>query len=78
MKRLDGRLLEKHLFEVQRKIAFLVILEDSYSTEAVAGIDQAFAVIWYLDLETRVIFSAFAAAYPAALGGHQKNSPKIK
>ena len=68
MNRLDGRLLGRHLFEVQRKIAFLVILEDSYSTEAVAGIDQAFAVIWYLDLETRVIFSAFAAAYPAALG----------
>jgi hypothetical protein len=46
MNSLEGRLLEKHFFEVQRKISFLVILEDSYSTEAVAGIDQAFAVIW--------------------------------
>jgi len=36
MNRLDGRLLGRHLFEVQRKIASLVIIEDSYSTEAVA------------------------------------------
>jgi deoxyribonuclease V len=42
MNRLEGRLLERHLFEVQTKIASRVILEDSYSTEAVAGVDQAF------------------------------------
>jgi deoxyribonuclease V len=42
MNRLEGRLLERHLFEVQREIASRVILEDSYSTEAVAGVDQAF------------------------------------
>ena len=45
MNRLEGRLPERHqshLFEVQRKIASRVILEDSYSTEAVAGVDQAF------------------------------------
>jgi hypothetical protein len=42
--RLEGRLLERPLFEVQRKIASLVIIEDSYSAEAVAGIDQAFAL----------------------------------
>jgi hypothetical protein len=34
--RLDSRLLGRHLFEVQRKIASLVILKDSDSTEAVA------------------------------------------
>ena len=42
MNRLEGRLSERHLFEVQRKIASRVILENSYSTEAVAGVDQAF------------------------------------
>ena len=31
-----------HLLEVQRKVATRVILEDSYSTEFVAGVDQAF------------------------------------
>jgi deoxyinosine 3'endonuclease (endonuclease V) len=29
-------------FEIQRKIASRVILENRYSTEAVAGVDQAF------------------------------------
>jgi deoxyribonuclease V len=43
MNRLEGRLQERHLFEVQRKIASRVILDDRYSTEAVAGVDQAFA-----------------------------------
>lgn len=45
MNRLEGRLPEhhqSHLFEVQRKIASRVTLEDRYSTEAVAGVDQAF------------------------------------
>jgi deoxyribonuclease V len=34
--------LEEHLFEVQRRIAARVILEDHYSAEAAAGVDQAF------------------------------------
>lgn len=42
MNRLEGQLLERHLLEVQRKIASHVILENSYSIEAVAGVDQAF------------------------------------
>lgn len=33
---------QRHLFEVQSKIASRVTLEDSYSTEGVAGVDQAF------------------------------------
>jgi deoxyribonuclease V len=49
MNRFEGSLPERYLcnqynlYEVQRKIASRVILEDSYSTEAVAGVDQAFA-----------------------------------
>jgi deoxyribonuclease V len=42
MNRLEGRLLERHLFGVQTKIASRVILTDIYSIEAVAGVDQAF------------------------------------
>jgi hypothetical protein len=43
---LEGRLPEhhqRHLFEIQRKIASRVILEESYSTEAVVGVDSVFA-----------------------------------
>lgn len=46
MNRFEVRLPERylcHLYEVQRKIASRVILENSCSTEAVAGVDQAFA-----------------------------------
>jgi deoxyribonuclease V len=35
-------LLQVHLLEIQRKKASRVVLEDSYSTEYVAGVDQAF------------------------------------
>jgi deoxyribonuclease V len=34
--------LEKRFFRVQKKIAARVVPEDSFSTEAVAGVDQAF------------------------------------
>ena len=53
MNRLEGRLPERHLFEIQRKIASRDFRELAYSTEAVAGVDQAFDDIRYLDLETR-------------------------
>lgn len=46
MNSFEGRLPERylcHLYQVQRKIASRVILDDNYSTEAVAGVDQAFA-----------------------------------
>lgn len=46
MNSFEGRLPERylcHLYEVQRKIASRVILENSYSTKVVAGVDQAFA-----------------------------------
>lgn len=49
MNRFEGRLPERYLcnlynlYEVQRKIASRVILENSYSTKVVAGVDQAFA-----------------------------------
>lgn len=35
-------ILQVHLLEIQRKKASGVVLEDSYSTEHVAGVDQAF------------------------------------
>ena len=38
----NANLWINHLLEVQRKIASRVDLEDSYSTEFVAGVDQAF------------------------------------
>ncbi|VVB69396.1 Uncharacterised protein [uncultured archaeon] len=38
--------LEKRLVEVQRRTASRVVLQDQFSEEAVAGVDQAFLGGW--------------------------------
>ena len=57
------RLRISHLFKVQRKVASRVDLEDSYSTEFVAGVDQAF-------VDDRIIFGAVVLRLSLEVIGH--------
>jgi deoxyribonuclease V len=43
-----GKSREKRLIEVQKRIASKVILQDNFSIDAVAGVDQAFLLQWVI------------------------------